>query len=58
MRDSSHELTLLLQEWSEGVTGVEDRLADVVYPLLRRLAARQLAKEGPKRVLAPVGLHG
>lgn len=56
MTESSQELTLLLHEWSEGGTGVEDRLVDVVYPLLRRLAARQLAKEGPKRVLATTEL--
>ncbi len=45
-RERAGELTRLLRQWADGDGGVEERLAEAIYPLLHRLAARQLQCEG------------
>ena len=40
-----HEITLLLRRWSGGEQGALDRLISLVYPELRAIAARYMARE-------------
>lgn len=49
------ELTRRLRAYARGEEGVEARLIDDVYPLLRRHARRLLARE-PRKILAPTEL--
>lgn len=42
---SAAEITLLLRAWADREPAAGDRLFDLVYPELRRLARRQLARE-------------
>jgi RNA polymerase sigma factor (TIGR02999 family) len=43
---SNTETTALLRRWSAGDRTVEDEVMAVIYPLLRALANRQLARDG------------
>jgi RNA polymerase sigma-70 factor, ECF subfamily len=43
--DSRHELTALLQDWSEGDKTAFEKLAPLVYSELKRLARKHMAKE-------------
>jgi RNA polymerase sigma factor (TIGR02999 family) len=45
MESSAHEITHLLQAWSEGEDGALERLAPLVYEELHRLAHRYMAGE-------------
>ena len=40
----SHDITRMLAAWAEGEAGALDRLVDLVYPTLRRIAHRHLAR--------------
>jgi RNA polymerase sigma factor (TIGR02999 family) len=50
------ELTSLLRRFSGGEAAVEERLAAIVYPVLRRLAARRLSSEPAENQLSPTEL--
>lgn len=56
MNENVEELTGMLRSWAAGEPGTEERLAEMIYPLLRRLAARQLQGERPGRTLATTDL--
>src|SRR5437867_1255689 len=45
------EITQLLMNWSEGDKAALDQLVPLVYPELRRLARRQMARERPEHTL-------
>jgi RNA polymerase sigma factor (TIGR02999 family) len=45
MEPLSHQVTQLLQAWSEGEPGALDRLTPLVYQELHRLARRYMARE-------------
>jgi len=49
-------VTALLGEWSRGNHGALDQLLPLVYPELRRIAARQLRSERPDHTLQPTAL--
>src|SRR5512145_734242 len=40
----SHDITRVLAAWAEGEAGALDRLVDLVYPTLRRIARGHLAR--------------
>lgn len=44
-------LTQLLMKWSDGDKEALERLASLVYPELRRMARRQMARENPNHTL-------
>jgi len=50
------ELTAMLDAWKDGDQGALDRLVVLVYPELRRLARRQLARRRPGNSLESAGL--
>jgi RNA polymerase sigma-70 factor (ECF subfamily) len=50
------DITQLLDELRTGDKKAEARLLDVVYPELRRIAARHLSRERPGHTLAPTAL--
>jgi RNA polymerase sigma factor (TIGR02999 family) len=45
------EITQLLSNWREGDTQALERLVPLVYPELRRMARRQMAREDPNHTL-------
>src|SRR5947199_4024213 len=45
------EITQLLMNWSEGDKAALDQLVPLVYPELRRLAKRHMARERPEHTL-------
>jgi len=47
MEPSPHEITRLLQAWSEGEQGALERLVPLVYEELHRLAHRYMVRERP-----------
>ena len=49
--DSSHELTGLLRRWSGGDERVLERIIELAYPELRRVAQRCLGREHPLHTL-------
>ena len=49
-------ITRLLAEWAGGDRAALDRLAPLVYPELRRIAARQMQREQPGHTLQPTAL--
>jgi RNA polymerase sigma factor (TIGR02999 family) len=51
-----HEVTRLLHEWASGNEAVLSPLMDLVYPELRRLAARHLQSERSGHTLQPTEL--
>ena len=53
---ASEQVTRLMQEISGGDTHAADRLLDVVYDELRRLAAARLARERPGQTLQATAL--
>ena len=53
---STHEITELLQAWSEGDIDARDRLVPLVYQELRRRAAVHLRRERPGHLLQPTAL--
>lgn len=56
MGESAHEVTQLLQAWSEGEQGALDKLAPIVYRELHRLAQRYMAQERPGQTLQATAL--
>lgn len=56
MSADSHEVTRLLQAWSEGDTGARDRLMPLVYQELRRRAAAHLRRERRDHTFQPTAL--
>ena len=52
----SHEVTHLLQAWSEGDEGALDQLMPLVYSELHRLAERYMAGERPGHTLQTTAL--
>lgn len=56
MSPSGHDLTQLLQEWSNGRADALPRLMELVYPELHRIAARHLSRERPGHTLQPTAL--
>jgi RNA polymerase sigma factor (TIGR02999 family) len=56
MPDAGHEVTRLLQDWASGDQLALTRLMDLVYPELRRIAARHLRGERPGHTLQPTAL--
>ena len=56
MDQTSHEVTRLLQDWSEGDAGAAERLMPLVYEELRRLARSYLRRERPDHTLQPTAL--
>ena len=53
---SSHDVTVLLGDWSRGDRTALNRLLPLVYVELRRVALRQLRKERPDHTLQPTAL--
>jgi RNA polymerase sigma-70 factor (ECF subfamily) len=47
----TEEITQLLTNWSRGERSALDRLVPLVYPELRRIAKRQMARENPAHTL-------
>ncbi len=52
----SHEITRLLQAWSEGDSAALDTLVPLIYNDLRRMAARHFRGESPRNTLQPTAL--
>ncbi len=53
---ANDEITRLLQEWSNGSRDALARLLEVVYPELRRIAARHVRSERSGHTLQPTAL--
>jgi RNA polymerase sigma-70 factor, ECF subfamily len=53
---SPHEVTELLQAWSDGDEGARDRLIPLIYQELRRCAAAYLRRERQDHTLQPTAL--
>ena len=51
MTGFSEEITQLLTSWSRGEKAALERLVPLVYPELRRIAKRQMARENPDHTL-------
>ena len=51
MKAATHEVTELLQEWSEGNESALARLMALVYDELRRLAHQHMRREQPGHIL-------
>jgi RNA polymerase sigma factor (TIGR02999 family) len=49
--DVTEEITQLLAHWTEGHPQALERLVPLVYPELRRMARRQMARENPNHTL-------
>jgi len=56
MEPSAHQVTQLLQAWSEGEPGALDRLMPLVYQELHRLAQAYMAHERPGHILQTTAL--
>ena len=56
MDPSEHEVTELLQAWSEGNVAARDLLMPLVYEELRRRASAYLRRERPGHTLQPTAL--
>jgi RNA polymerase sigma factor (TIGR02999 family) len=50
------EVTLLLHEWTEGKPAALDRLFEVVYPELRRIAGALFRGERPEHLMQPTSV--
>jgi RNA polymerase sigma factor (TIGR02999 family) len=53
---NAQQITVWLADWRAGNTGAGSRLADAVYPELRKIAARFLRNERANHTLEPNGL--
>jgi RNA polymerase sigma factor (TIGR02999 family) len=51
MTAATQAITQLLMSWSQGDKAALDQLVQVVYPELRRLAKRHMARENPEHTL-------
>jgi RNA polymerase sigma factor (TIGR02999 family) len=54
--ESSNDVTELLQEWSRGDRAALDRVVPLVYPELRKIAARQLREDRAEHSVDPTDL--
>ena len=52
----SHDITRVLAAWAEGEAGALDRLVDLVYPTLRRIARGHLARRRAGESIESVAL--
>ena len=52
----SGEITVLLRDWTEGKPGALDRLFDLVYPELRRIAGALFRGERPESLQQPTSV--
>ena len=50
---STHDVTRLLQAWSEGQPGASDQLLPIIYEHLRRIAHEHFKRERPDHTLQP-----
>lgn len=50
------DVTVLLQQWSEGNEAALDPLFELIYPQLRHIAASLLSQERPGHTLQPTGV--
>lgn len=50
------EVTVLLQAWAGGDRHAEEELFPVIYPMLRKIAARHLQRERSEHTLQPTAL--
>src|SRR5919199_5097859 len=55
-RPSTHEVTQLLIEWSNGDKAALDKLMPLIYDELRRLAHRYMSRERPGHTLRTTAL--
>ena len=55
-RNQDGEVTVLLREWAAGKPEALDRLFDVVYPELRRIAGALFRGERPEHLLQPTSV--
>ncbi len=53
---SSNDVTRLLHDWANGTADALPRLIEIVYPELRRIAARHLSRERKGHTLQPTAL--
>jgi RNA polymerase sigma factor (TIGR02999 family) len=58
MDDQPGEITVLLQQWKEGVPGAQEKLFELVFLQLRSMARNWLRKEKQGHPLDSVGLVG
>lgn len=56
MDDSAGEVTRLARKWADGDEAAFDRLVDLVYDDLRRIAHRQIARSGAGETINTTGL--
>ena len=56
MAEETHRITGLLLEWNSGKSGAADRLMELVYGELRRMAARQMRRERGEHTLQTTAL--
>lgn len=56
MAETDHDITQILQQWSDGDANAVERLFPFVYEELRRLARNYLAKERGDHTLQPTAL--
>jgi RNA polymerase sigma factor (TIGR02999 family) len=56
MKQPAESITALLKAWSAGDEGALEKLTPVVYPELRRMAARYMRREGAGNTLQPTAL--
>lgn len=56
MAPDGHHITRLLREWSDGREAAAEELLSLVYPALRRIAARRLGDERREHTLQPTAL--
>ncbi len=50
------DITLLLHQWSDGATAVNEALFDLVYPHLRQIAGALFRGERPENILQPTSV--
>ncbi len=55
-KTATHEVTELLQAWSNGDAGALERLTPVIHGELHRIAKRYMSKERPGHTLQPTAL--
>lgn len=54
--EDQHDITGMLAAWTDGDTGALDRLVELVYPSLRRIAHQHLARRRPGESLDSAAL--
>jgi RNA polymerase sigma factor (TIGR02999 family) len=54
--DNGASITELLARWKDGERSVENQLATLIYPMLRRMAGEQIRRNGHQVTLRPTAL--